>query len=162
MIQVKSESYENTKKIGCIFGRVLEKGDALCLYGEMGSGKTAFTGGVANGLGISDRIASPTFSIINEYDGPVPLYHFDVYRISNEDELFEIGYYDYIFSNGVTVIEWAQNIKEQLPDNRFDIYFNAVDENTRIIKIFGIGNMQNKMSVLKKTFIEKDIEIYAL
>lgn len=162
MIQVKSEAYETTKKIGLIIGQILEKGDILCLYGEMGSGKTAFTSGLAKGIGINDKITSPTFSIINEYEAQVPLYHFDVYRISNEDELFEIGYYDYICGQGITVIEWAENIKEQLPDNRFDIYFNKLSEDARIIKINGVGNIQSKMFVLQKMFIDNGIEIYAL
>ena len=128
----------------------------------MGSGKTAFTSGVATGLGISDKITSPTFSIINEYEGEVPLYHFDVYRISSEEELFEIGYYDYICGDGITVIEWAQNIKEQLPDNRIDIYFNATHENYRVIKILGIGNCKSKVYSLVKLLYVEDIKIYNL
>lgn len=105
----------------------------ICLNGELGSGKTVFTKGFANSLGIKDTITSPTFSIIKEYDGELPLYHMDVYRLDGNHE--GVGIEEYFNKGGVVIIEWADTIKEILPDNRLDIYFKVVDEEKRILTI---------------------------
>lgn len=98
-----SYSPEETEKIAYEFSQRLNAGDVVCMYGELGAGKTAFVRGVARGLGIKDHITSPTFTIVNEYCGKMPLYHFDVYRIADEDEMYEIGYEEYIDGDGVSV-----------------------------------------------------------
>ena len=110
----------------------------ICLNGELGSGKTVFVKGFANALGIEDNITSPTFNIIKEYSsGELPLYHMDVYRLDEIEE--NIGIKDYYKKDGVTIIEWADLISKDLPDERLDIYFKVVDENTRILVFSPFG-----------------------
>ena len=110
----------------------------ICLNGELGSGKTVFVKGFAKALGIEDNITSPTFNIIKEYSsGELPLYHMDVYRLDEIEE--DIGIKDYYKKNGVTIIEWADLISKDLPDERLDIYFKVVDENTRILVFSPFG-----------------------
>ena len=104
----------------------------ICLNGELGSGKTMFTKGIANALGINETITSPTFSIIKEYlYGELPLYHMDVYRLDGDTD--SVGIEDYFNKGGVVVIEWADTIKDILPNERLDIKFVAVDENKRLL-----------------------------
>lgn len=104
----------------------------ICLNGDLGSGKTVFTKGFAGAMGI-DEITSPTFNIIKEYVGELPLYHMDVYRTNGEVD--SLGIEEYFTKNGVTIIEWAEMIEEHLPKERLDITFTIVDENKRILKI---------------------------
>lgn len=118
MEEIRTHSAGQTVKTGAALGRILNRGDIICLTGDLGAGKTAFTGGLAAALGISGYITSPTFTIVNEYKGRIPLYHFDVYRIADPEEMFEIGFEEYIDGNGVVVIEWAELIKDILPDER--------------------------------------------
>ncbi len=107
-----------TRKIGCELGKKASVGDVYCLKGDLGTGKTVFTKGFAEGLGISSHITSPTFTIINEYtEGRLPLYHFDVYRIGSCDEMYDIGYEEYIDGDGVCLIEWAELIEDIIPQN---------------------------------------------
>ena len=104
----------------------------ICLNGELGSGKTVFVKGFASSLGITDNITSPTFNIVKEYlNGELPLYHIDAYRL--EDKKDDIGITDYFNKDGVTIIEWAELIEEELPEERLDIVFKLVDENTRVL-----------------------------
>ena len=111
------DSPEATRKLACELAEQLNSGDVIALIGDLGVGKTAFTKGIAEGLDITEDIVSPTFTIICEHtDGKIPLYHMDVYRIEDEDELFEIGFDDYIYGDGVTIIEWADLIPESMPE----------------------------------------------
>ena len=103
----------------------------ICLDGELGSGKTVFTKGIANDLGVKESITSPTFTIIKEYDGELPLYHMDVYRLNGNVE--GTGIEEYFTKGGVVVIEWADTIKDILPEERLDIKFKVVGENTRVL-----------------------------
>ena len=113
-------------------------GMVICLNGELGSGKTIFTKGLAAALGIDDTITSPTFNIIKEYhDGEMPLYHMDIYRL--EGNIESTGILDYFNLDGIVIIEWANMIEDYLPDERLDIYFKVVEENRRIIKIIPHG-----------------------
>ena len=105
----------------------------ICLNGELGSGKTIFTKGFANALGISETITSPTFNIIKEYDGELPLYHMDVYRLDGNTE--GVGIEEYFKKNGIVIIEWANTIKDILPEKRLDIKFKITGENSRILVI---------------------------
>lgn len=116
-----SNSCSDTQRIAYDFAKQLNAGDVLCMYGDMGVGKTAFVQGLAEGLGIIEPITSPTFTIVNEYYGRLPLYHFDVYRIADSDEMFEIGYEEYVYGEGVTVIEWPQLIDDILPEKRYNV-----------------------------------------
>ena len=107
------ETFELGKKIGL----EAKAGEIICLDGDLGVGKTVFTQGFAKGLGIDEAVNSPTFTIIQEYDeGRLPLYHFDVYRIGDPEEMYEIGYEDYFYGQGACLIEWAKLIEELIPD----------------------------------------------
>ena len=108
----------------------------ICLNGDLGSGKTLFTKGFANAMGITD-VTSPTFNIIKEYNGELPLYHMDVYRVENDVE--NLGIEEYYEKGGITIIEWADMIKDYLPEKRLDIKIKIIDENTRIVKIIPYG-----------------------
>lgn len=116
-----SESVQQTKEIAEKIAADLCSGDVLCMYGDLGAGKTAFVQGLARGLGIEGHITSPTFTIVNEYYGRLTLYHFDVYRVADPDEMYEIGYEEYVYGDGVSVIEWPQLIDEILPEQRYNI-----------------------------------------
>ena len=109
---------EDTYALGKRLGEAAKAGDVFCLNGDLGVGKTVFTQGFACGLGITEPVNSPTFTIVQEYDGGrLPLYHFDVYRIGDVSEMDEVGYEDYFYGNGLTMIEWANLIEEILPDH---------------------------------------------
>lgn len=115
---IESLRTEDTFQAGFRLGETAEAGDIYCLLGDLGVGKTVFTQGFAKGLGIEEPVSSPTFTIVQTYEeGRLPFYHFDVYRISDVDEMEEIGYEDYFYGEGVCFIEWANLIQEILPDN---------------------------------------------
>ena len=115
---IETNSAEETFALGKALGEKASPGQIYTLDGELGTGKTVFTQGVAAGLGITEAISSPTFTIIQEYDtGRLPLYHFDVYRIGDIEEMEEIGYDDYFFGEGICLIEWADLIREILPEH---------------------------------------------
>ena len=116
----------------------------ICLDGELGCGKTVFVKGFAKSLGIEDNITSPTFNIIKEYNsGELPLYHMDVYRL--EDNYSDVGITDYFNKGGVTIIEWSDIIKHYLPEERLDIIFKFVDENTRVLTIIPHGTRYEEL-----------------
>ena len=115
---IETHSPEETYKVGYDLGNSAEKGQIFCMSGDLGVGKTVFTQGFAAGLGVEDNVNSPTFTIVQEYeDGRMPLYHFDVYRISDVSEMDEIGYEEYFYGEGVCLIEWAEIIEDILPDD---------------------------------------------
>lgn len=115
---IETFSSEETAELGRKIGRLVQPGDIICLNGDLGVGKTVFTQGVADGLEIDDSICSPTFTLIQEYEqGRIPLYHFDVYRISGPWDMDDLGYEDYFLGNGVCLVEWGCLIEELLPDN---------------------------------------------
>ena len=117
-----SFSEEMTFEIGKKLGEKADKGEIICLEGDLGVGKTVFTKGFAEGLNIEENIDSPTFTIVQEYtEGRLPLYHFDVYRIGDISEMDEIGYEDYFFGEGVCLIEWASRIEELIPESAIRI-----------------------------------------
>lgn len=116
-----SKNAADTKKIAAEFVKTLRAGDVICMYGDLGAGKTAFAQGLAQGLNISEPVTSPTFTIVNEYYGDLPLYHFDVYRIADPDEMYEVGYDEYVGGDGISVIEWAELIADILPENRYSV-----------------------------------------
>lgn len=111
-----SHSEAETQAIGRELGRRLKPGTVLAYRGDLGMGKTAFTRGLADGLGCSGRVASPTFTIVNEYEGPIPLFHFDLYRLPDADALFDIGWEDYLDRGGVCAVEWSERAAEALPE----------------------------------------------
>ncbi len=117
-MKIYTSSPEETYEFAKDFAKELSPGEILCMYGDLGAGKTLFAQGVAAGLGITDHVNSPTFTIVNEYEGRLPLYHFDVYRISDPDEMYEAGFDDYINGEGVCLIEWAELIEDIIPTPR--------------------------------------------
>ena len=120
-----SESENETFLFACELAKKAEAGNVICLDGDLGAGKTVFASGFAAGLGIKEPVCSPTFTILQVYEeGRLPLYHFDVYRIEDPDEMYEIGFDDYIFGNGVCLIEWGCLIREILPENTLYITLN--------------------------------------
>lgn len=129
-MKIDSYSAEDTYQLGYTMGSEAQKGEIYCLSGDLGVGKTVFTQGFARGIGINEAVSSPTFTIIQEYDtGRLPLYHFDVYRIADIDEMEEIGYEDYFYGDGVCLIEWAELIKELIPKNHKKIIIRKNLEN---------------------------------
>ena len=129
-----------TQKISYDLGQQAQAGDVYCLCGDLGTGKTAFAKGFAEGLAIQDDIVSPTFTIVHEYMGRLPLFHFDVYRIPDGDALYDIGFDDYLYRNGVCLIEWANQLREDMPEDAIWIEIEkdlSLGENYRKITITG-------------------------
>ena len=121
-MEYNSNSPKETENIAKAFSKELNGGDVICLNGDLGTGKTAFVGGLVKALGYAESISSPTFTIVNCYEGgKFPIYHFDVYRIEDPDEMYEIGYEEYIYGDGVTLIEWSEKIRDILPKDRYEI-----------------------------------------
>lgn len=126
---IKTSSPEDTARIGEKLGALLRAGDVVCLNGGLGAGKTRFTQGLARGIGVSGPVTSPTFTIINEYQGRLSLYHMDVYRLNDPLEMEDLGYEDYFYPRlGVTVIEWADRVVELLPVRRLDVIIDRCPE----------------------------------
>ena len=121
MVKIYLEDENKTKEIGYKLGNLLTPGSVICLIGDLGAGKTTMTQSLAKALEVDDYITSPTFTIVNEYEGKMPLYHFDVYRIADVEEMDEIGYEDYFFGDGVCLIEWAELIRDILPEQCVEV-----------------------------------------
>jgi tRNA threonylcarbamoyladenosine biosynthesis protein TsaE len=142
---VHSESEATSLELGRHLGECLEAGDVLALWGELGAGKTLLTRGIARGLGISPevRIASPTFTFINEYEGRLHLYHIDLYRVVGAGELDTLPWREALFGSGVAVVEWPERLGQDLPDERFDIQLQITGDDTRTITIraHGVKNL---------------------
>ena len=134
-----SHSPEETEHIGEMLGRRLRPGTVVAYRGGLGMGKTAFTRGLARGLGCAGRVTSPTFTIVNEYDeGRLPLFHFDMYRLGSSDELFDIGWEDYLTRGGVCAVEWSERVDDAMPaDTLWVDIARGTDESDRIITISG-------------------------
>lgn len=138
---LKSNSVSETFSLGKRMGTLVEPGDVLCVSGELGTGKTVLAKGVADGLGISEDVTSPTFTLVNEYLGRLPFYHIDVYRLGSPLEMADLGYEEYFFGAGVTLVEWAERVTEILPPERLEINIRNVpgQENAREINFFARG-----------------------
>ncbi len=136
-----SHGPEETRRLGEIIGGLLTGGDLIALQGELGSGKTEFTKGISRGLQVPEEytITSPTFTLINEYPGRFPLYHFDLYRLSGSLELEELGYEEYFYAQGVTVVEWAEKILDLLYQQYLMVRIKYLKHNFRKFEITGTG-----------------------
>ena len=146
MFSVITSSTEQTEEVGRVLGTMLEAGDLVCLFGDLGAGKTHFSYGVAQGLQVQDQyITSPTFTFVNEYQGRIPLYHIDLYRLKDPSELESIGFEEYIDSDGATVIEWAERAEDELPDEKLNVYISDVSENSREIGFFAEGERYQRL-----------------
>ena len=138
-MQFVSHNTQETEQFGEEVAKSLRGGDVLAFTGSLGMGKTAFTRGLARGLGCRGRVTSPTFTIVNEYDGKTPLFHFDMYRLGSSDELFDIGWDEYLARGGVCAVEWSERVSDALPDDTIyvDIARGEEDENMRTITVTG-------------------------
>lgn len=150
MKQIISYSYDETVQIGLKIGKSLFKGAIVTLEGELGAGKTALVAGIAKALDVDD-ISSPTFTIFHIYEGKIPIYHFDVYRIK-EDELEEIGYEEYFYNDGITLIEWADKLNRLYPKECLKIEIEKLDDDVRRISLYAIGDRYKKI----EDVVEKD------
>ena len=130
-------SPEETEAVGAALGRVLTPGSVVAYRGDLGAGKTAFTRGLARGLGCTDTVTSPTYTIVNEYlSGRIPLFHFDMYRLRSSDDLWDIGWEDYLERGGVCAVEWSENVADAM-ENAVTVNLEKLGENTRRITIEG-------------------------
>ncbi len=142
-VEIYLNSSEETLKLGEIIGKSLNPGSIIALIGDLGAGKTVFVKGLAKGLGVEEEPNSPTFVIMNAYLGRMPLYHFDLYRLSDEDELLGIGYDEYFFGSGVSAVEWADRVSGIFPDHTIKIEIKIPESDSedsvtqRIVKIEG-------------------------
>ena len=142
-MQITTHSADETQALGEKLAERLRPGDVIAYFGDLGAGKTALTRGIARGLGIEDPVTSPTYTIVNEYlSGRLPLFHFDMYRLSSSDELFDIGWEDYLARGGVCAVEWSERVDGALPeDTVFVDIRRGSGDNDRIISITG-GDVQ--------------------
>jgi len=132
---VVTHSSEETEALGAELAKELHPGSVVCLYGDLGAGKTAWVRGLARGLGSEQSVSSPTFTLVNEYPGPCPLYHFDLYRLGSPLELEDLGAEDYFYGEGVSVLEWAEKAGPLLPRQRWDIRFEILNGDERRLSI---------------------------
>ena len=145
-----THAYEDTLALAAKFARFLKRGDTVCLFGDLGSGKTAFVKGMAKGLKISPtHVHSPTFTLMNIYEGKVPLYHFDLYRIRALD-LYGLGYEEFFYGNGITVVEWSERLEELLPKDHWHVVLKHVAEDQREVVITAQGqSMKERFTKMK-------------
>lgn len=145
-MEIRLKGLKETEKFGVKLGKLLKAGDIVCLNGDLGAGKTTLSKSIGLGLGVEDYITSPTFNLINEYTGRLTMYHFDVYRLENVDDLYDLGFDDYFYGNGVCVIEWADRIEGLIPADRIVLDIeNGEDSEERIIKIQGKGSSYEEL-----------------
>ena len=130
-----SKSESETEAAGERFARTLPDGAVVALYGDLGAGKTAFVRGMARGMGIDARVSSPTFTIVNEYLGARELYHFDMYRLGSSDELFDIGWEDYLSRGGVCAVEWSENVEDAFEGDQICVRIEKAGDGERVITI---------------------------
>lgn len=139
LLRFETNNARETEQLGMAIGRALKGGEVIAMTGDLGAGKTTLTKALAKSLGIDEHVTSPTFTIVNEYEGRLKLFHFDVYRIGDIEEMYDLGFEEYIYGDGVSIIEWSNLIKEILPEDTINIEILASRENTRIINLSGKG-----------------------
>ena len=144
-LTIISQSPDETRRIGEIVGHLAGPGDVYCLDGDLGAGKTVFARGVAVGLGVSGRVASPTFTLINEHQGRFPFYHMDVYRLGDPGEMADLGYEEYFYGDGVTLVEWAGQVADILPGDRLDIEISSAGDDCRKVTLIPRGERYHRL-----------------
>jgi len=146
MLKITLDGLKETQDFGLKLGSILRGGEVICFIGDLGAGKTILTKSIAKGLGVKDYVTSPTFTLINEYKGRVPLYHFDVYRLEGVEDILDLGFEEYFYSKGVTIIEWGNKIERALPEDVLTIEMKMgshIDE--RILYIHSSGEKSNRI-----------------
>jgi tRNA threonylcarbamoyladenosine biosynthesis protein TsaE len=137
---MRTHSAGETRQLGERLAAQLKAGDTLLLRGELGSGKSELTRGLAKGLGVTETVASPSFTILNVYEsGRLPLYHFDWYRLESAEELYELGMDEYLGGDGIAAVEWPEQCEDAVPEKALEIRFSYVDENTRDLVFRRLG-----------------------
>ena len=147
MYKMTTNSAAQTRQLGETLGSLLQPGDFISLNGDLGAGKTCLAGGVGKGLGVTGRVKSPTFALINEYEGKVPLFHMDVYRLEQPEEIEDLGYEYYFYGPSVTLVEWAEIIEPYLPECRLSINIagSPVSEEERVIELIPHGERYEQL-----------------
>lgn len=138
ILRLVTSSPEETQSFGRLLGSLLTRGDFVALIGELGAGKTCLAQGIISGLGVTSRVVSPSFNLIREYEGRLPVFHIDVYRLDDSHDMLELGYEEYFYGSGVSIVEWADRIRDLLPAEYLEIriWWDADHEpNTRRIEI---------------------------
>ena len=135
---VETHSVSETEALGERLAKCLSSGSVVALYGDLGAGKTALVRGMARGLEITESVSSPTFTIVNEYPGHPGLFHFDLYRLKNAEELYAIGWEDYLDRDGVCVVEWSENAPEAFPEDTVRVYIDRLGDTDRRIRVEGM------------------------
>ncbi|WP_416198600.1 MAG: tRNA (adenosine(37)-N6)-threonylcarbamoyltransferase complex ATPase subunit type 1 TsaE [Sporanaerobacter sp.] len=139
-MEIILKNTKDTEQFGYKLGKILKGGEIICLIGDLGAGKTTMTKSIAKGLDVEEYVTSPTFTLINEYKGRVPLYHFDVYRLEEVESIYDLGFEEYFYSNGVSIIEWADKIKNVLPEDVLTIEIKrGSNDEERVLNIYGSG-----------------------
>ncbi len=134
-IEILTNNVDETEAAGAALSKALTGGTVVAMYGDLGAGKTAFVRGMAQGLESKSRVTSPTFTIVNEYDGRLPIFHFDMYRLASADELFDIGWEDYIARNGVCIVEWSENVVDAFDGTETQVTIEKLSETQRRITV---------------------------
>ncbi|MFA9380515.1 MAG: tRNA (adenosine(37)-N6)-threonylcarbamoyltransferase complex ATPase subunit type 1 TsaE [Acetanaerobacterium sp.] len=135
MERILSHSTQETEAFALSFAKRLHPGDVIALRGGMGVGKTAFVRGLAQGLGVAGEVTSPTFALVHEHEGDIPLYHFDMYRVTSLDDLYSTGFFDYLDTGAVLVVEWSENIAGALPKGHLAVTLRRLSDTEREIII---------------------------
>lgn len=156
MYKVELNSLAETEKFGLLLGEMARPGDIYCLDGDLGAGKTTLTRFIAQGVGVDSAcvVSSPTFAIMHEYPGVLPLYHMDCYRLGGSDELLDLGFEEYWEGEGLTVIEWASMARDVLPDEKLMFYISVISEEKRLVEISPSPEMAGKAKSLVETFLK--------
>ncbi len=134
-MEIITHSVEETELVGQALAKALKPFSVVALFGDLGAGKTAFVRGLAKGLNSPDRVTSPTFTIVNEYSGSLPLFHFDMYRLGSSDELFDIGWEDYLARGGVCVVEWSENVLDAFDGTEIKVTIEKLSDTDRKISV---------------------------
>ena len=145
MLVVQTDSEAKTLDLGKKLAGLLKAGDVICLSGDLGSGKTVFVRGIARGLEVEAEVTSPTFSILNVYQAIVPVYHFDLYRLENPEELFDIGFDEYVGTDGIALIEWADKFPGNIPDEYLMVEISTKSEHSRCVNFVPYGSRYQKI-----------------
>lgn len=140
-MRIVSSSPEATEQLGARLAQLLQPGDFIALHGELGAGKTKFASGIARGLGVdpSVPVTSPTYTLMNIYHGDIPLYHFDLYRLGGDYDIIDLGFNEYFSGDGICLVEWAERLEKELPQERLEVFISFEAENVRQIELLPVS-----------------------
>ena len=146
-MRIISDTPEATEELGVSLAHHLLPGDFIALHWELGAGKTRFAGGIAKGLGVDPAVpvTSPTYTLLNIYQGRIPLYHFDLYRLRGDDDVVDLGFTDYFSGEGVSLVEWPERLQAELPPGRLEIFMKYIDASVREIELFAVAARYEKL-----------------